>query len=328
MLVLLFLSRADPSDVEISWNHVPQILKQIVPPTFPDNEVNIIDYGAVPDGETYCTDSFEKAIQDCHDSGGGRVVVPKGTFLTGAIHLKSNINLHIEKDATILFSNDKKKYIPVVFTRYEGTECYNYSPFIYAFEQDNIAITGSGTRDGQAGFDNWWNWKGRKAPQVYDRAMQDLNLLRDMAEKGIAVDKRVFCDGHFLQANFIQPYRCKNVLIEGITVLRSPMWQIHPVLCENVTVKNVTAISHGYNNDGCNPESCKNVLIKDCFFDTGDDCIAIKSGRSADGRRINVPSENIVVLGCTMRDGKISAAAAQKSMKIHADGLLWHYAQG
>lgn len=303
LFVVCFFSCAERSDSEIGWNQVPKILKQIVPPTFPDNDFNVIDYGAVPDGETYCTDAFREAIQDCHKSGGGRVVVPEGKYLTGAIHLKSKVNLHIEKDATILFSKDKKKYLPVVFTRYEGTECYNYSPFIYAFEQENIGITGKGTLDGQAGSDNWWNWKGKNDPQVYDRTMQDVNLLRKMAEEGVPVKERVFGAGHFLRVKFIQPYRCKNILIEGITVLRSPMWQIHPVLCENVTVNNVTVNSHGYNNDGCNPESCKNVLIKDCFFNTGDDCIAIKSGRNADGRRVNVPSENIIVQGCTMKDG-------------------------
>ncbi len=101
----------------------------------------------------------------------------------------------------------------------------------------------------------------------------------------------------------IQPYKCKNILIEGVTIKNSPMWHIHPVLSTNITVRNVKVVGHGPNNDGCNPESCKDVLIEGCYFDTGDDCIAIKSGRNNDGRRVNTPSENIVIRNCQMKDG-------------------------
>ncbi len=117
------------------------------------------------------------------------------------------------------------------------------------------------------------------------------------------VEKRVFGEGHELRPNFVQPYRCKNVLIEGVTFTNSPMWVVTPCLCENVIVRGVTVTSHGPNNDGCDPESCRNVLIENCTFDTGDDCIAIKSGRNADGRRIGVASENIIIRGCRMKDG-------------------------
>lgn len=182
----------------------------------------------------------------------------------------------------------------------------NYSPFIYAFENENIAITGSGTLDGNASIDNWWSWKGRKEygwKKGEPEETSDVKRLYQMPEDNVPVKERVFGKGSYLRPNFIQPYRCKNVLIDSVTIKRSPMWVIHPVLCENVTVQNVRVVSHGPNNDGCNPESSRNVLIKNCFFDTGDDCIAIKSGRNADGRRIATPSENIVVQGCTMRDG-------------------------
>jgi polygalacturonase len=124
-----------------------------------------------------------------------------------------------------------------------------------------------------------------------------------MAEKGVTVKERVFGEGHYLRPQFIQPYRCQNVLIEGVTIRNSPMWEIHPVLCRNVIVQDVSINTHGPNNDGCDPESCTDVLIKDCYFDTGDDCIAIKSGRNADGRRLNAPTENIIVQGCRMKDG-------------------------
>lgn len=291
---------------EVGWDQVPQILSKIVPPTFPQKDFNVNDFDAVGDGKTDCTQAFKKAIRACNESGGGRVVVPEGVFLTGAIHLKSNVNLHISKKATLLFSTDPQNFLPVVYTRFEGVECMNYSPFIYAYEQENIAITGSGTLDGQAGTDAWWPWKGREnygwKPDEPNQN-EDRDALFRMAEENIPVKERVFGEKHFIRPNFIQPYKCKNVLIEGVTVKRSPMWEIHPVLCENVIVQNVTITSHGPNNDGCNPESSKNVLIKNSYFDTGDDCIAIKSGRNADGRRINTPSENIIVQGCTMKDG-------------------------
>ena len=124
-----------------------------------------------------------------------------------------------------------------------------------------------------------------------------------MAEKGVAVSERIFGEGHYLRPQFIQPYRCQNVLIDGVSIVNSPMWEIHPVLCTNVTVRNVKISSHGPNNDGCDPESCTDVLIENCIFDTGDDCIAIKSGRNADGRRLNAPTKNVIVRGCQMKDG-------------------------
>jgi polygalacturonase len=282
-------------DPESGWAMVPGILSQINPPVFPDRDFNIIDFGAIGDGETICTEAFQQAISACSDSGGGRVIVPEGEFLTGAIHLKSNVNLYLTKNAMIKFSQDPEDFLPVVYTRFEGTECYNYSPPVYAFEQENIAITGQGSLDGQGDYDHWWNWTS------LDDA--DISNLRQQAEDGVSVEERIYGNGHYLRPNMIQPYRCTNVLFDSVNILNGPMWHIHPVLCENVTVSNVSVNGHGPNNDGCNPESCTDVLIKNCFFNTGDDCIAIKSGRNADGRRVNVPTENVVIQNCTMNDG-------------------------
>ena len=285
---------------------MPTILAGIKRPVFPNRTFNITRFGANGDGRTDCTAAFRRAIAECTGSGGGRVVVPAGDYLTGAIHLKSNVNLEVQDRATIKFSQNPKDYLPAVFTRWEGVELYNYSPFIYALDQQNIAITGTGTLDGQSNNESWWPWNGRanygwKEGTPNQRA--DRNALFTMAEKGVPVRERVFGDGHYLRPQFIQPYRCQNVLIEGVTIVNSPMWEIHPVLCQNVVVENVRINSHGPNNDGCDPESCSFVLIKNCHFDTGDDCIAIKSGRNADGRRLNAPSENIIVQGCYMQDG-------------------------
>jgi polygalacturonase len=306
--VLLSASRRRlVSQADGPWEIVmPRILARINPPEFPKRDFLLTRFGAKGDGLKDCTESFRKAIDACSQAGGGRVVVPAGTFLTGAIHLQSNVNLEVSQGATIKFSQNPKDYLPVVFSRWEGVELMNYSPFIYALDQTNIAITGAGTLDGQSDASNWWPWNGRanygwKEGAPNQRA--DRTALMEMAEKGVAVKDRVFGAGHYLRPQFIQPYRCQNVLIEGVSIVNSPMWEIHPVLCNNVTVRRVKISSHGPNNDGCDPESCTDVLIDDCDFSTGDDCIAIKSGRNADGRRLNRPTQNIIVRGCRMKDG-------------------------
>jgi len=288
--------------VDDGWNKLPEILSKIVPPKFPDKDFLITDFGAKGDGIEDCSMSIQLAIEKCNASGGGRVVIPKGIFLTGKIHLKSNVNLHISEGATLKFSTNPDKYLPVVYTRFEGVECMNYSPFIYAKDEQNIAITGKGTLDGQADETHWWPWKDSKKTSEKNQK-EDVKKLNEMGEKGVPVSERIFGDGHYLRPNFIQPYNCKNILIDGIKIINSPMWEINPVLCENVTVQNVDIYSHGPNNDGCDPESSKYVLIKNCTFDTGDDCIAIKSGRNNDGRRVNVASENIIIQNCNMKDG-------------------------
>jgi len=295
-----------PATPGSGWALLPEILKRIKPPVFPRRDFNVTHFGAVSDGKTDCSDAFRKAIAACSRAGGGRVLVPPGIFLSGPIHLRSNVNLHLSSAATIKFSQDSARYLPVVFSRWEGMELMNYSPFIYAFEQRNIAITGKGTLDGQSSAEAWWPWTGSPrygGKEGAPNARKSRTALLEMIERGVPVRERVFGEGHYLRPQFIQPYRCQNVLIEGVTIKNSPMWEIHPVLCRNVTVQSVTIDSHGPNNDGCDPESCTDVLIRDCDFNTGDDCIAIKSGRNADGRRLNTPAQNIVIQGCRMKDG-------------------------
>ncbi len=293
-------------DEASGWDVVPEILSRIRPPQFANREFPITDYGAVQGTTTSSTEAIARAIAACAQAGGGRVVVPAGEFLTGPIHLESNVNLHLADGATLRFSTNPDDYLPVVFSRWEGMELMNYSPLIYAFEKENVAITGSGTLDGQASNERWWSWKG-KEEYGWSAGMPEQTPARDrlqvMVEQGVPVGDRVFGAESYLRPSFIQPYRCQNVLVEGITIINSPMWEVHPVLCTNVTVRGMTVVSHGPNNDGCNPESCRDVLIEDCHFDTGDDCIAIKSGRNADGRRIGVPSDGIIVRRCRMKDG-------------------------
>jgi polygalacturonase len=303
LVVLSSLVRAlGASEPAVSWTTATEIAQRITPPTFAKQTFRITDFGATADGKTDCTLPIRRAIEACHGAGGGQVIVPRGEFATGAIRLLSNIDLHLEDGAVLKFTTDPAAYLPVVHTRWEGTECMNYSALIYAFEQVNIAITGSGTLDGQASDENWWRWARRLngAPQL---SLADARALDAYGTKNTPIAERVFGAGHFLRPNFFQPYRCRNVLVEGVHIRRSPMWEINPVLCTNVIVRNLDIATHGPNNDGCDPDSSRDVLIEGCTFDTGDDCIAIKSGRNDDGRRVGVGCENLLIRDCTMKDG-------------------------
>lgn len=275
------------------WDAVPAILDRIRPPTFPGLTFPITRYGAVGDGTTDCTDAFRRAIAACNAAGGGRVLVPDGAFLTGAIHLLSDVELHVVRDGTIRFSTDPAAYLPVVFTRFEGTECYNYSPFVYAYGQRNVAVTGPGTLDGQGRLGPWESWYANGGPQGADQ-----KALRAMGQQGVPVEERQFGPGHHLRPNMVQFYRCENVLVSDVTIVEPAMWTVHPVLSHNVTVRDVTVHSTLYNTDGCDPEACTDVHVSGCRFDTNDDCIAVKAGRDDDGRRVGIPSTNIVVEGC------------------------------
>ncbi|MFD0836739.1 glycoside hydrolase family 28 protein [Mariniflexile aquimaris] len=291
-----------------AFDEADKIIASIKTLEFPNNTFNIVDFGAISDGETNNSDAIKKAIEACSEAGGGKVIIPSGKFLTGPIHLKSNINLHLEEGAEVLFSTNAKDYLPVVHTSYEGQELMNYSPLIYAYKQKNIAVTGNGVFNGQASNANWWPWCSKEeygyvkgTPQQKDE--HNLPRLWAMSENNTPVSERVFGEGYQLRPLFIQPFECDNVLIQGVTFTNAPFWVIHPIKCNYVRVEGVTVRSHGPNNDGCDPEYSKNVHINKCVFDTGDDCIAIKSGRNNDGRVVNIPSENIVVENCDMKDG-------------------------
>lgn len=282
---------------ENGWNLVPQILKRIVPPKFPDRNFVITDYGAVAGGKSMCTDAFAKAIEACSKAGGGHVVVPKGVFLTGAIHLKSNVDLHVSEGAVVKFSTDPKDYLPVVRVRWQGIDAMNYSPLIYAYGQKNVAITGKGMLDGQADSQYWWPWK------KLSNEPNSWPLLAKYNDEKVPVAKRIFGEGHYLRPTFVELFRCENVLIKDVHLENAPFWFLHPVLCTNVTVDGIETNSDGPNTDGCDPESCTDVLIEKCVFNDGDDCIAIKSGRNNDGRRVHMPAKNIIVRDCTMKNG-------------------------
>jgi len=273
-----------------------RIVASVRRPHFPPRYFPITRFGAVGDGTTDCTAAFAAAIAACNRAGGAHVVVPSGQFFTGAIHLRSNVDLHLPNtDSVILFSQDPNAYLPVVFTRWQGIELMNYSPPVYCYGQRNVAITGQGTLNGQADDNHWWNWK--------DLETSDFDLLEQMADDNVPVSQRVFGAGHFLPPQMIQPFLTDTVLLQGVTFINSPFWHLNPNLCNNVTVEGVSINSSGPNTDGCDPESCHGVVIDSVTFNTGDDCIAIKSGRDADGRQVNVPSQNVVIQNSNFANG-------------------------
>jgi polygalacturonase len=294
------------SDSVGGWARVDALLGRIRPPVFPARRFAISDFGARPGGRDLCSAAIAAAISACRRAGGGRVVIPAGEWLTGTIGLSSGIELHLEAGAVLRFSTDPRDYRPLVPTRWEGVECIGLAPLIHALGAEDVAVTGEGILDGQAGPDNWWRWKGLpefgwQSGQPHQGPVRA--RLLQMAEEGVPVERRVVSEDSCLRPAFIQFNRCRRILVEGVTIHRAPMWALHPVLCTGVTVRRVTVASRGPNNDGCDIESCRDVLIEDCTFDTGDDCVAIKSGRNADGRRLGVPSEDIVVRRCRMHDG-------------------------
>ncbi len=281
---------------------------KIVEPQFADRAFDITKYGASTQATAAQNQkAITAAIAACAKAGGGRVVVPAGTYNTGAIRLESGVNLVVEKDATLLFAFEPELY-PLVPTRWEGLDCTNLSPCIYAYKAKNVGLTGEGTVDGGATNDTWWKWSGKKhygwkegEPRQQDDHARP-RLLR-MAEDGVPAEERVFTAKDLLRPQLVNFNQCEGVLVENLTLLRSPFWVIHPLLSKNVIVRGVHVSNDGPNGDGCDPESCDGVLIENCFFNTGDDCIAVKSGRNNDGRLWGLPSENIIIRGCKMENG-------------------------
>lgn len=272
------------------WDRVPEIMKNIREPHFPDTIFDISSYGAVSDTTIDSRHAILEAINACNLAGGGKVNIPPGNYLiNGPIVLKSHVNLHLEKGARLEFSTEPSHYLPMVLTKWEGTECYNYSPFIYCYQSVNVAITGEGEIDGN-GAAVFNTWKPLEKPAM--------NRLRQMGNDSVPVYERVFGEGYYLRPCMIQFFGCKNVLMDGVKIYDSPFWIIHPVYCDNVIVRNVYIDGNNYNNDGCDPESSTNVLIENVDFNVGDDGIAIKSGRDQDGWRVGQATENVIIRNC------------------------------
>ena len=313
LVIPLVLSCNTTNKADDPWAEAHKIVETMTKVSFPELSVNITDFGAVAgDPSKLSHEAINLAIASVSQRGGGTVNVPPGVFYTGPITLLSNVNLHLSEGSTLKFDPNPELYFPAVLTRWEGIDCYNTHPLIYAFGQTNIALTGIGTIDGSASNDNWWA-RGRRIerrpfhadPDDPNSAILEGSRLKLLAwgEGNAPMHKRVYTLTDGLRPQTINFYRCTTVLIEDITLLSSPFWVIHPLMCTDLTVRGVTVNNNGPNGDGCDPESCRNVLIENCVFNTGDDCIAIKSGRNNDGRKWAMPSENIVVRNCVMANG-------------------------
>lgn len=269
--------------------------------TYPDfsncKKFPITDFGAVQGDQQKISGAIAKAIDEANKAGGGTVVIPEGEWLTGQIHLKSNVNLHVDKGAVLLFSGNPDDYLPPVHSSWEGMECMNYSPLIYAYQCKNVAVTGSGEL--KAKMDTWEVWFAR--PRAH---MNSLKRLYNLASYNKPVEERQMVnDSAHFRPQFIQFNRCENVLLEGVSVTNSPFWTIHLFLSKDIVVRNINVFAHGHNNDGIDPEMSQNVLIENCTLDQGDDAISVKSGRNQDAWRLNTPSKNIVIRHLTVKNG-------------------------
>ena len=291
-----------------------QIEQSIRMPQFADKDYVITKFGAKASNTAAKNQkAIQKAIDKCSQKGGGRVIVPSGQrFLTAAIQLKSGVNLIIDEGAVLEFAFEPELY-PIVPTRWEGLDCWNLSPLIYAYQAKDIAITGKGTIDGGGSNETWWPWCGSKKFGMKEGGIaQNMGArarLLKYAEDGVPMDERRFGPTDGLRPQMINLNQCEGILIEDITLLRSPFWVIHPLLSKDITVRGVHINNDGPNGDGCDPESCDRVLIEKCYFNTGDDCIAIKSGRNNDGREggqgkfAGTPSKNIIIRDCKFNNG-------------------------
>lgn len=301
LLSLVFLSfKKDKSGVTLQEVVVkaPFEMPAIKIPDFSKcEEFSIVDFGAVKGDKEKTSEAINNAIAKANKEGGGTVVIPEGEWLTKKIHFKSNVNLHLNKDAVLLFSEDPNDYLPAVSSTWEGYECYNYSPLIYAYKCKNIAITGEGEL--KAKMEVWKEWFAR--PKAHMESLKRLYYLASY-NKPLKERQMVNDSAHF-RPQFIQFNRCENILMDGVSITNSPFWTIHPFLSKDVVLRNLKVYAHGHNNDGVDPEMSQNVLIENCIFDQGDDAIAIKSGSNQDAWRLHTPSKNIVMRNSTVKNG-------------------------
>lgn len=293
---IIFFCACSQSIRDRSRDNIPtkeEILAKIRPAKLSENIINLHDHGAAGDSLTDCKPAFDRAMAWSKQHGGARIVVPAGTYIVnGPIHFVSNTSIDLQKGAKLIFSTRAEDYLPVVPTSWEGTLLNNYSPLIYAYQVENVAIIGQGIIDGNGkeGFSKW-----------YDRQKPAQMLSRKMNHDDTPLKERVFGQGHFLRPQLIQFFECKNILIEGVSIHNSPFWCVHFLKSENITARKVKFKAFNKNNDGFDPEYSKNILIEDIDFDNADDNIAIKAGRDHEGRKIGQSSENIIIRNCRFK---------------------------
>ena len=275
---------------------------------------NVIDYGARRDGSAPSTSAFRAAVQACAKAGGGTVWVPAGEYVSGAIELASNMTLHIDGGATIRFVADRKGY-PMIDSRFEGVETRAPAAMIGGRKLENVAITGRGTIKA----DNP-EWRKLVGDPSYRAAWQ--NLLGLIEKHEVVPDDLRRTAEMALRTDFIRPIESKNILIDGIHIAGSPMWVMHLLYCENVTIRNVMVETFpGANTDGIDVDSCRHVRISDSYLETGDDAICLKSGKDVDGRRVNRPTEDVAITNCTVRHGHGAVVLGSETSGVIRNGV-------
>ncbi len=275
---------------------------------FPERTFPITDYGAVSGGVNLTAKSdsaaissnilaFEKAMEACSEAGGGSVVVPEGEWPRGPIHIRSNCTLYLSEGSVIVFEDVPGLYLPAVRNAWEGAECMSLSPLVYAFECENIAISGPGKLKSKMDF--WRTWFGR--PDSHIAATRQLYAM--LSTDVPAEYRHMEAPGVQMRPQLIHFNRCKNVRLEGFQIEESPFWTIHLFMCEDVWAHHLNVYAHGNNNDGIDLEMTQHVIVEDCVFDQGDDGVVIKAGRNQDGWRLAMPSSDIVVRNCNIVNG-------------------------
>lgn len=268
------------------------IAARVTGAVIPKSTLVVTDFGAFGDGATDCRPAFDRAMQAASRKGGAVIKVPAGTyFIKGPVTFVSNVTLDLDEDAVLKFSPDAAHY-PIVETSWEGTFLSNYSPFIYGKDLHDVAITGRGTIDGNAG-ETFATWRQRQKPGQMRS--------RDMNHAGVAVSERVFGDGYWLRPHLIQFYGCKGVTLEGVKIINSPFWCVHLLMSENIICRGLRYDAKLINNDGIDPDGSHDIIIENIDFDNGDDNIAIKSGRDNDGWNLSRPSANILIRNCRFK---------------------------
>ena len=303
------------------YKGLPFKMSKVEKPSIPSRTVSIADYSAVGDGITMNTDAFAKAVKDLADKGGGHLNVPAGIWRTGPITLLSGVDLHLERNATILFDPDPELY-PIIETNFEGLDMRRSTSPINALGQKNISITGEGIIDGSG--DCWRELKKQNAPpKIWKEQLKKGGVVSEKGDKwfpdegyakaretsGMFNDPDASLDENeirrFLRPVMVSLRECENVYLQGVTFQNSPAWNLHPLWCKNVIIDgvNVRNTAWSTNGDGIDIDGCEDVLLVNSTFDVGDDAICIKSGKDADGRRHAKPCKNLIIDGCTVYSG-------------------------
>ena len=294
---LAFAGTSALAETVVTANESPYNFEPLKMYEFPARDFSIIKYGAKKNNVAATTAAFEKAMTACNKAGGGRVVVPQGEWITGPIHFKSNCNLFLSEGAKLVFEDDIKLYYPAVQASWEGSECMNVSPLLYAFNCENIAITGTGTLAPKMDF--WRTWFDR--PESHIQATRQLYA---MCSTNVPVEYRhMEADSVCMRPHLIHFNRCTNVQFADFKIRESPFWTIHTFMCKDVWAHGLDVYAHGHNNDGIDLEMTQHAVVENCKFDQGDDAVVLKAGRNQDGWRLNMPTQDIVVRNCQIIKG-------------------------